>query len=312
MFKLLTALLVATIAVHAAPLSDDDGKKPKPNSHAEDYLEPYEQYHCRYIAINCKNQHGTTFFDKCCHPMLATETLAANRDESCDPKNHPAPETQYAACVDVPGAPVVAPSTTTTTAPPPATGGDDDDDEEECEDDDDSDNPTTPAPSGNGGNSNTGNSNNGADSNNGGDSNNGADSNNGGDANNAGNSNNGGDANNAGNSGNNGGGYSGSGEQHSGGFATYYYQNGVAGNCGTVNPETAFIAALPSAIYDGGAHCGQSITLTNSNNGKSVTVVVADSCPSCISNECLDLSYAAFTAIASESDGMVPITWSYN
>ncbi|GAA5821269.1 hypothetical protein JCM3770_007390 [Rhodotorula araucariae] len=101
------------------------------------------------------------------------------------------------------------------------------------------------------------------------------------------------------------------GRVYTGGYATYYTQNGVAGNCGDVNPDSAYIVALPTATYSGGSHCGRKVSITRSSTGKTITAVVADSCPTCVNNSCLDLSVAAFTALATEEEGMVPITWSF-
>jgi hypothetical protein len=33
-------------------------------------LQNYDKYHTRYLEWNCDKQHNTTFFDKCCHPLL--------------------------------------------------------------------------------------------------------------------------------------------------------------------------------------------------------------------------------------------------
>ena len=60
------------------------------------------------------------------------------------------------------------------------------------------------------------------------------------------------------------------------------------------------------------ANCGRKITLTNTNNGKSVTVTVADACPTCGNQNDLDLSYAAFLQIATEAEGQVPIVWHFD
>ncbi|SCV70304.1 BQ2448_1698 [Microbotryum intermedium] len=103
----------------------------------------------------------------------------------------------------------------------------------------------------------------------------------------------------------------GSGEVHSGGYATFYTQNGVAGNCGTVAKDSDYVIALPTAMYANGAHCGKKIVVTRVSDGAKVTATVRDSCPSCVNNECLDLSVAAFTAIATEAEGMVSITWQW-
>ena len=51
--------------------------------------------------------------------------------------------------------------------------------------------------------------------------------------------------------------------------------------------------------------------ITNTKNQKSVTVTIVDDCPTCVSSNSIDLSVGAFTAIATEDEGMVPITWSF-
>jgi hypothetical protein len=100
-----------------------------------------------------------------------------------------------------------------------------------------------------------------------------------------------------------------------GGFATFFYQNGVAGACGTVHSDNDFIAAIDGDRYGNlGAKsslCGKKVKLTNANNKKSVTVVIADACPTCKNGNSIDLSSGAFKQIATLDEGMVPITWSF-
>ena len=55
--------------------------------------------------------------------------------------------------------------------------------------------------------------------------------------------------------------------------------------------------------------CGKQVIITNTQNGKTVTVTVADDCPTCQNDNSIDLSVAAFDAIANESEGVVPISW---
>lgn len=55
--------------------------------------------------------------------------------------------------------------------------------------------------------------------------------------------------------------------------------------------------------------CGKKVIITNTQNGKSVTVTVADDCPTCKNSNSIDLSVAAFQKIADESAGEVPISW---
>lgn len=101
-----------------------------------------------------------------------------------------------------------------------------------------------------------------------------------------------------------------------GGFATYFYQGGNAGECGTVHSDYDKVIAIDANGWwsdyqsnNASPYCGKWITLTNTNNGKSVTAMVADVCPTCDTNNSLDLSLGAFEAIADTSAGEVPITW---
>jgi rare lipoprotein A (peptidoglycan hydrolase) len=57
--------------------------------------------------------------------------------------------------------------------------------------------------------------------------------------------------------------------------------------------------------------CGKQVQITNTSNGKTVTVTVADDCPTCENANSIDLSVAAFEAIADLSTGEVPISWIY-
>lgn len=109
-----------------------------------------------------------------------------------------------------------------------------------------------------------------------------------------------------------------SGDVKTGGYATYFYQGGNAGACGQVHSDSDKVIAIDSNGYwsDFGSGqasdlCGKWINIKNTNNGKTVTAMVADVCPTCNNANSLDLSVGAFTAIASESDGMVPISWSF-
>ncbi|ORY86660.1 RlpA-like double-psi beta-barrel-protein domain-containing protein-containing protein [Leucosporidium creatinivorum] len=68
-------------------------------------------------------------------------------------------------------------------------------------------------------------------------------------------------------------------------------------------------SAAADAAWASSTHCGQQILITRTDTGAQVTATVRDSCPTCVNNESLDLSQGAFTAIATESEGMVPIEW---
>ncbi|VDB89352.1 unnamed protein product [Peniophora sp. CBMAI 1063] len=98
-----------------------------------------------------------------------------------------------------------------------------------------------------------------------------------------------------------------------GGFATYYNQFGGFGACGQQNPDSALIVALQTQRY-ASSLCGQSVTVTNLNNGRVVTASIADQCPGCANANSLDLSIGAWEAIGeSTADGSeVPINWVLN
>ncbi|KAK4051739.1 hypothetical protein OIO90_004563 [Microbotryomycetes sp. JL221] len=95
------------------------------------------------------------------------------------------------------------------------------------------------------------------------------------------------------------------------GWATYFWQNGNYGNCGLISKDTDFVVALPTKTYANGIHCGKQVKITRKSTGKTIIATVRDSCPSCVTQYSLDLSYGAFTAIATEVEGMVEISWSW-
>jgi hypothetical protein len=102
-------------------------------------------------------------------------------------------------------------------------------------------------------------------------------------------------------------------EVHSGGDATWFTQNGNYGACGDLHSDSDFIAALDYRTYgDSGvksSYCGQKIRV--SWQGKSVDVTVADDCPSCSGPSSVDLSVAAFQALAPLDVGdLSGISWS--
>ncbi|KAF4608329.1 hypothetical protein EYR40_000673 [Pleurotus pulmonarius] len=328
---MLASLSFAAIVL-AAVASVDGAVIPRtkaPAHYLEGYLEPYETYHTRYLAIGCQNNHGKQFFDDCCHPMLATESLEKNRKAYCVPS----PEASSSAHAAEPT------STVTTPVDPIDEDCDDDEeddshaDEEDCDDEDSQDTPaplptpapapspvpapapasqkpattaeSKPAPSPESKPSPTPT------------------------------------------------------PEASpkpevkpettvkptviissskapqpqptksivdevvdtvkdivkGGFATFYDQHGVAGACGDVNPDSALIAALDYRTYGDtskkSTHCGAKVNIKNTKNGKTVIVTIADACPTCENKASIDLSRAAFNAIATEDEGIVPIEWSF-
>ncbi|VDB89361.1 unnamed protein product [Peniophora sp. CBMAI 1063] len=100
-------------------------------------------------------------------------------------------------------------------------------------------------------------------------------------------------------------------QTYTGGEATYYFQNGVAGACGQVNPDSALIVAVQAQRFNTGL-CGHQVQVTNTNTGASVVATVADECPGCQNNpNSLDLSVGAFEQIATLDEGVVPISYTY-
>ncbi|PPQ87999.1 hypothetical protein CVT25_001078 [Psilocybe cyanescens] len=239
-------------------------------------LEPYDTYHDRYMALSCNTKHNSAFFDQCCHPLLATQSLTKDRPAQCIP----------------------AASSSAAAAKPSSTSSDDDDDDLPfCDDDgDDDDNsaphvssspakapaPTTthaaapatttavaapkpvvtsakPAPAKPAVTPSTN---------------------------------------------------SASSTVETGGFATFFFQNGVAGACGTVHKDTDMIAAMDQDRYGFSGNksplCGKQVKITNTKNQKTVVVTVADDCPTCVNSNSIDLSQGAFEKIATVEEGMVP------
>lgn len=95
------------------------------------------------------------------------------------------------------------------------------------------------------------------------------------------------------------------------GQATWYTQNGNPGACGNYASDSDYVVALQTSMYSGGSHCGQYIQVKNTNTGATTKVKVADECPTCESSESIDLSTAAFEALGSKDQGVLPVTWSW-
>lgn len=91
-----------------------------------------------------------------------------------------------------------------------------------------------------------------------------------------------------------------------GGFGTWFYQNGVAGACGTVHKDTDLVVALPTEAYKNGANCGRKIRVYKAGDNTHVDAVVADECPTCDNNSCVDMSLATFEALAGLPVGEFP------
>ncbi|WAR56288.1 hypothetical protein PtB15_7B134 [Puccinia triticina] len=93
--------------------------------------------------------------------------------------------------------------------------------------------------------------------------------------------------------------------------ATFFYQEGGIGACGTANSDSTPLVALPPGLYANGAHCGKDVMIMNTANGKSVTAKVQDMCPGCPSPTSLDMSTGAYNAIGAQETGVLPIQWGF-
>lgn len=69
------------------------------------------------------------------------------------------------------------------------------------------------------------------------------------------------------------------------------------------------ICALQTEVYASGANCGRTILVTRVDTGGSMTVTVADECPTCEGTGYVDFSVAAYTSLGTESEGMYEISW---
>ncbi|KAF9013870.1 RlpA-like double-psi beta-barrel-protein domain-containing protein-containing protein [Cyathus striatus] len=285
-FSSFTSIALLLSAVSALPVP----RATAPKGWADNYLESYDTYHTRYVALQCQTKHNTAFFDSCCHPLLATESLASrpaqcspsgaaqasatvntsvdsdtdDDDGDCDEDDEDTTSAPVASSTSAPvassaPAPVVSsasapvvPSTHAAATTQPATTTKPQATTKAA--------PTTAAQA---------------------------------------------TPTHA----------TSSSAVQSGGFATFFYQNGVAGACGTVHKDTDLIAAIDADRYGNtGARsslCGKQVQITNTKNGKSVTVTIADACPTCENSNSIDLSKTAFERIATDEEGMVPITWSF-
>ncbi|KAK7020566.1 hypothetical protein R3P38DRAFT_3272555 [Favolaschia claudopus] len=339
MFSL--AVLALAVSAQAHSISRVHRHVPRsqpPAGWATSYLENYDVYHTRYTHIGCESKHNTTFFDLCCHPLLATESVEQDRNACC------AVGTKAVCPGTVPSSSVAA--QTKTAAPPPpakntASPDNDGDDDEDCDDDDD----------------------NNADPSDDDDE----------DCEDDGDDNEPSSASHAApttshavapttsshaaapttthttpttpsthstakapttthttptttathttakvptttkaaptqpptNSG------SGGKNTVTGGIGTWFDQGGVAGACGKVHQDSDFVVALQTQTYANGAHCGQGIQICDMTTNKCVNGVVADECPGCNNPQSVDMSRAMFQALAPLSVGVFEIGWHF-
>ncbi|KAF4436014.1 barwin-like endoglucanase [Fusarium acutatum] len=98
-----------------------------------------------------------------------------------------------------------------------------------------------------------------------------------------------------------------------GGSATWVYQDGIMGDCGSVSRDTDFVVALDYRRYDR-SKCGQKIRVTATSGrriGLSIDVTIVDVCYVCVNENSMDLSTAAFNAFGPLDDARVNVKWQY-
>lgn len=260
----------ASALVVAVPIA----QRSAPTDWATDYLEAYSTYHTRYLALGCTEDHNTNFFNECCHPLLCSEPLS-DRPAYCTPNvTQSSSASEYAATATTPASADVDAATQYGDATAYVASV-----IESIS--------ATASPSGSTTysipqptswtTSTTTTSSTPASSPSSGSS---------------------------------------GGSVQTGGVATYFTQNGVAGACGIVHPDSALIVAIDKGYWpgyesgDASPLCGRSLTITNTDNGNTVTATVQDVCPTCDNLNSLDLSSGAFLTIAGAlAVGEVPITW---
>lgn len=246
-------------------------------------LEPYNDYHRRYLDFDCQAHHHTQYFDQCCHPRLANETSVpfpsqCGCDEDDDdtsssysiqmtptptyveptPSESPQPEQPSDPSSSTSSTPEPSPSPT----PSPVSPQPDQPSDSSSSTSSTPEPSPTPSPVSDVSNSGSNNSNS---------------------------------------------------DVHTGGEATFFFQDGNPGACGQVHSDSDFICAMDQDLYGNAGNasplCGKQVTITNTANGKTVTVTVADDCPTCSNANSIDLSVAAFNALGDESQGVLPISW---
>ncbi|ODN92817.1 hypothetical protein L198_05613 [Cryptococcus wingfieldii CBS 7118] len=97
------------------------------------------------------------------------------------------------------------------------------------------------------------------------------------------------------------------------GQATYYTVTGTGSACEVTVTDDDYIVALNQPQYTDSDHCGDTVTITNTENGNTATARVADECPGCDSGS-LDMSPGLFGALNDDDydEGVFAITWSFS
>ncbi|MET8750348.1 RlpA-like double-psi beta-barrel domain-containing protein [Streptomyces sp. NPDC004667] len=95
------------------------------------------------------------------------------------------------------------------------------------------------------------------------------------------------------------------------GPADFFHGNGVDGTCGQRINDGDFVAALDPTMFgmgDPAPHCGKKVIVTY--EGKSIVATVLDASPTA-QRRGLDLTPAAFTALAPLDRGTINVTWRF-
>uniref|UniRef100_A0A0S1MJM7 RlpA-like protein double-psi beta-barrel domain-containing protein n=1 Tax=Phakopsora pachyrhizi TaxID=170000 RepID=A0A0S1MJM7_PHAPC len=94
------------------------------------------------------------------------------------------------------------------------------------------------------------------------------------------------------------------------GKGTYYYvSDGNQVACGGYYQDSDMVCAASATDFNNKNSCGELITVNHS--GKSVQCTIVDQCEGCSAGS-LDLSPAAFQALAELSVGRIDISWNFN
>ena len=105
-----------------------------------------------------------------------------------------------------------------------------------------------------------------------------------------------------------------------GGDGTYYSPSVGLGSCGKQNQDTDFVAALATGSMtfynpsnpNNNPICGHKVQVIQYGDpSKTVTVTIVDTCPGCKGEFDLDLSPAAFNALADPAVGRIKIAWEF-
>ncbi|MCJ1269383.1 hypothetical protein MMC22_009275 [Lobaria immixta] len=108
-------------------------------------------------------------------------------------------------------------------------------------------------------------------------------------------------------------------ERTNSGLGTVYLQEGGIGSCGQAHSDSDFIVALSNTFQQSqspGPACGRQIRITNTGSndgvggaGNSITVTVADTCPSCDANH-VDMAVGPWNQLTNNAPyGTVNIDW---